>query len=205
MAEKLHAEQELADYKKRYPSVKKYRLGPGEGEVLLIVEQGKGPYKVPNPAFYLLPMFVRNSYVSSSVWLRDKEGKHKVQSEPLFDIEATAIKELEDRTGGIIAKKIAGTVVKHAAGAAVAKATNNETLGALATIALRLSDSADLRSWSTLPARLHIARLILPAGRRDLVVDMVGNNGVNSMGLKEFPGVEVKPGQITFLSYRNIE
>src|SRR5690606_17623576 len=103
----------------------------------------------------------------------------------------------------IIAKKVAGTVAKHAIGAGVAKATDSEAAGAITTLFLRLTDKADLRSWTTLPAQLQVARLALPAGRRDIELDMVDARGSTVKAVRRWSDVEIKPGRITFLTYRS--
>ncbi len=202
MAAKLKSSQEFQEYQEKYPNAKNWRLGKDYGEVVLIVEQGRVPYKIPHPGFYLLPKFTKNTYISDSVLLRDKDGSAKAQSAPLFDIEQTAIKELDDRTAGIIAKKMAGIVAKEAAGYAVEKATKSKELGALTAILLRVTDQADLRSWTTLPARLQIARLRLPVGKRDLAIDLVSQGGAVTQGIKIVSNFEVKPGRVQFLHYR---
>lgn len=202
MADRLRSSQELDEYKTKYKNVKSWRLGKETGEVILLVEQGLAPYKIPNPQWRRIPKFQRSIYQSDAVVLRDKSGSVKAVSAPLFDIEETAIKELEARTGGLIAKKIAGVVVKEAAAYGVAKATDSKALGALTSILLHATDQADTRSWLTLPARLHVARLMLPAGRHDLVVDMVAYGGKETPGMKVFEGVDIKGGKITFLHYR---
>lgn len=203
VTDKLKNLQELSEYLEKYPDQKgKYKLKKDEGEVILIVEQGRAPYKIPNPEFHLLPKFTRNHYPSDSVWLRDKEGKIKARSFPLFDIEQTAIHELGERTAGIIAKKVGGIVLKQAAAYGVEKATNSKELGAITAILLHLTDQADLRSWTTLPARLQIARMAIPSGRHDLLVDMVSGSGSVSPGVKTWAQVEIKAGRKIFLHYR---
>jgi hypothetical protein len=66
-----------------------------------------------------------------------------------------------------------------------------------------VTDQADLRSWVTLPAKLRIARLALPAGRHDLLLDMV--SGGSSRKVKTWENVQVKPGRINFLNLRVFE
>src|SRR5690606_10506589 len=61
IADKLQFTQEFQEFKKKFPSVTDYKLGKNEGEVILLLEVGKAPIKVPNPDFSLLPRFVRNS------------------------------------------------------------------------------------------------------------------------------------------------
>lgn len=203
LADKLKAEQEFGEYRKRYPATKEFRLGKNYGEVVLILEQGQVPIKVPNPAFNRIPQFQRRYYPSEHVKLRDSKNLRVVDSFPYFDIEETAIRELDNRMAAIIAKKVGGIVLKEVVAHQIEK--KNELLGALTRVFLHATDQADLRSWSTLPARLHIARLMLPAGRHDIVLDMVGQSGDVSSGVTRWDGVEIKPGKITFLNYRTVD
>src|SRR5690606_28779453 len=85
MAASLQAEQELAQYRKKFPKEKNYRLDGKTGEVVLLVEQGKVPIKVPHPNFRLLPKFQKRVYTSDYVVLRDKSAKKEAPSHPFFD------------------------------------------------------------------------------------------------------------------------
>ena len=146
-------------------------------------------------------MFIRRSYMSDYVSIRADDGA-EVRTYPLFDIEETAIKELKHETGGIIAKKLAGTAVKVGAGYAVEKLTGSEAAGVLTSLLLLSADHADLRSWTTLPARLQLARFSVPAGRHTLVLDMVSRYGSEMKGVKRWDAIDVKPGETVFLNYR---
>lgn len=201
MADLLRAGQEFEEFRRQYPS-EKFKVGKNEGQIVIFLEQGKIPIKVPHPNFNLIPKFQKRTYNDSYVWL-NVDQKWRVRTYPLFDIEAAAIKELDHRIAGMTAKKIAGAVVKHHIADQVGKQTNNEALGLLTALLLHGTDHADLRSWSTLPARMQVARLIVPAGRHDLTLDMVTTFGTESKAVKQFPGVEVKAGQTTFLNYRS--
>ncbi len=206
IADRLQATQELEEYKKDYPEEKDYKLGKKFGEVIVIFEQGRAPEKIPSHQMSLVPVFRRRNYGSREAIVRDVgDPANSMRSRPLFDIEQTAIRELDAKLAGIIAKKVAGTVAKHAIGAGVAKATDSEIAGILTTIFLRATDKADLRSWTTLPARLQIVRLKVPAGRRDIELDMVDASGGIIKGANRWQGVEVKPGRITFLNYRSLQ
>lgn len=201
VTDRLKSLPELEQYRKEYPEVKGWNFKKGEGEVVLILEQGKSPIKYPNPNFELIPLFRKNYYTSDYAWIREDIGNEKVRSYPLFDIEDTAIKELDAKAGAIIAKKIGGIAAKGAIATGIGMATNSKELGQLAFLALLLTDKADLRHWSTLPAKLHFARLRLPAGRHNIVVDIVVNSGIRE-NVKTFENVEVKAGRQTFLIYR---
>ncbi|MCP4570962.1 MAG: hypothetical protein GY838_01295 [bacterium] len=63
------------------------------------------------------------------------------------------------------------------------------------------TESADTRSWLTLPADVHLVRLALPAGTWDLEVLMTGPHG-SDLGMQVIEGVEVRSGDWTFLSRR---
>lgn len=200
-ADRLKSMPEFEAYRKEYPEAKDWKFAKNEGEVVLILEQGKSPVKYENPQFNLIPLFRRNYYTSDYAWVRAEKGDYKVRSYPLFDIEDTAIRELDARAGAIIGKKIGGIVAKGAIATGIGMATNSEDLGKLAFIALLLTDRADLRHWSTLPAKLHFARLRLPSGQHNILVDIVGN-GSTETAVKRFEKVVVKPGKQTFLIYR---
>lgn len=200
ITQKLGMEQEFDIYKAKFPDCKDYKIAKKEGEVVLLLEQGRAPYKVPREGFRLLPRFQRSQSVNQFVWLRSDDKKAK--SEPLYDIEATAEKELEHRIGLIMAKKLGGIVAKELVAAQVAKSTKSELAGALTRLALYAQDRADLRSWTFLPARLQIARLKLPAGKHTIALDTVQSFGGSVTGYKKWENVEVKAGKITFLNAR---
>lgn|GEM_PF-499341 len=63
------------------------------------------------------------------------------------------------------------------------------------------TESADTRSWLTLPDNLDLVRLSLPAGVYDLEVEVLGPRGRVLM-TRTLPGVEVRAGDWTFLSRR---
>jgi uncharacterized protein len=196
-----HDYDELEEYQKRFPDVTNYKIGKNQGEIILLLEQGRAPVKVPSPAFRLLPTFRRQNYTSDYAWLRVGEG-NRARTFSLYDVEATAIKELDHRTGLIIAKKVTGIVLKEVAAEIVAKETHSPIAGALTSILLHATDSADLRSWTTLPARLQLARLVVPAGRQDIDLDMVTNYGSVTRSVKRWTAIQVKPGEKVFLNYR---
>jgi len=64
-----------------------------------------------------------------------------------------------------------------------------------------VTESADTRSWLTLPESVHLARLSLPAGTYDLQVEVLDRQG-RSLGNITVPGVRVAAGDWTFISQR---
>jgi len=201
MASKLQAEQEFDEYHKRFPQITNYKIAKGQGEIVILLEQGKAPIKVPHPEFKLLPKFRKRYYSSDHVTIRDAQGTFSARSYPLYNIEETAIAQLDHRITLIATKKIAGLALKVAAGYAVEKATKSPLAGFLTTMALSATDHADLRSWTTLPATLQLARVTVPAGKHTVLVDVATREGYNHAGTRQF-NVDVKPGEIVFINYR---
>ena len=200
VADKLQSLEELAEFQKSFPEVINYRISKNEGEVILIFEQGRAPYKIPNPAFELVPIFARKFSNFKSATLRDQKGLASNRADLLFDIEGTAIYELQQKIVRLTAKKIGGMVAKRAMAYGVGQATKSREAEFLSYLLLSATDHADLRSWVTLPATLRLARITLPAGRHDLLLDRVA--GDDRRVVKKWEGVQVKAGQITFLNLR---
>jgi uncharacterized protein len=203
VADRLKALEELESYQKEYASVRPYTLPSQSGEVILLLEQGRAPLKVPNPQFDLIPMFRRLGSTFQRGILRDEQSSRGADAEILFDIEETAVRELDEKMKLIIASKVGGIVAKRAAAYGVGRLTKSREAEFLSFLLLSATDKADLRSWVTLPAKLRLARLSLPAGRHNLVLDMVFQG--RKVQMKKWENVVVKPGQISFLNLRVFE
>ncbi|MCB1182808.1 hypothetical protein KDM41_05195 [bacterium] len=64
-----------------------------------------------------------------------------------------------------------------------------------------VTESADTRSWLTLPEHLHLVRLSLPPGTYDLQVELLGYDG-RPLHTETIAGVAVDAGDWTFVSRR---
>lgn len=73
--------------------------------------------------------------------------------------------------------------------------------GLAANIFGAVTESADTRSWLTLPEHVNLARISLPPGTYDLQVELLGPKG-RRLSTQVIPGVEVLPGDWTFISRR---
>lgn len=133
------------------------------GEIIVLYENGISPLKRPNPEFHSLPKFYPR-YNPTRVAQVELNGVHKGTTAVLEDIEATAMQNLDEKYGGMIAKKIAGTAVKGAIGYGLAEKTNSPLLGIFTALLLMSADEADLRSWSLLPRDLQLVRISVEAG-----------------------------------------
>jgi hypothetical protein len=149
-------------------------------EIVVLFENGISPRKGPHPSMYSVPKFYpRFNPVSAgeAIVTSAADGAKttfKEKTERLMDIEAVAIENLDEKWGGILAKKIAGMVAKEAIGGAVDSRTGNSGLGALIKLALYASDQADTRSWQLLPKDLQIARIPVPPGTYTVQVQPLG-------------------------------
>jgi uncharacterized protein len=91
----------------------------------------------------------------------------------ITDVEALVRSAFERQKGAIVASALTRLIARGAAGAGagvgVARATDNAALGMLAALVTQATltavDTPDTRCWATLPARIAVARAVLPAGR----------------------------------------
>lgn len=102
-----------------------------------------------------------------------------VQLEQAVDVSAQVRKEWRKVEGKIIASAITRLVARLAVGQGIqAIAGQNSIGGFLASLgtqaALTALDTPDTRSWETLPARVAIARVKVPAGVHDVLLDARG-------------------------------
>jgi hypothetical protein len=95
-------------------------------------------------------------------------------TEPLLDVNLVAGQQLDKMMPMILARAVVRRAVKATvttAGAEAVKRRNRGSTGdavelgfAIANLLWTASERADTRSWSSLPAQIHVARLPLPAG-----------------------------------------
>jgi hypothetical protein len=79
--------------------------------------------------------------------------------------------------------------------------SQGEGWGALVNILGVVTESADTRAWSTLPEKILMSRLDLPAGEYDLGVDLYDHTGRRTGGFV-IEGVTIREGAVDFLNVR---
>lgn len=174
----------------------------GQGEIVVIYENGISPEKRANPQFASLPRFfarfnpVRTATISVRGASLEAGREQVLHPSILHDIEATAIAQLEERYGGLVGKKLAGIAAKEIVGNQIGRATNSEGLAFLTKIILHASDQADLRSWNLLPRDLQLARLTVNPGK---YVVRASPGGGHALPEKT---VQVEAGGKTFVVFR---
>lgn len=179
------------------------RRGARQGELIVLYENGISPLKHPNPQFNTLPKFYPryNPVRSARIEIREQdrttaEASVTTETQILEDIEATAIRNLDEKYGAMIAKKLAGIVAKEVAAKQIENATDSPLAGFLAKIFFYVSDTADIRSWSLLPRDLQLARIPLSPGTYKVRIQPIGS-------FKSFDReVKIAPGRKSFLNVR---
>lgn len=167
----------------------------GGSEIVLIFENGISPEKIPHPSWYSIPKF-RTRYNPVREAVVEIDGKERGRTEKLFDVEKIAMQNLDEKYGAIIAKKVAGVVVKESVAAGVSAATKEPLFGALLRLAFYASDQADVRSWKLLPRDFQIFRAPVEPGTHTVRIRPVGANGASERT------VQVAPGKKTFIALR---
>jgi uncharacterized protein len=188
-----------AELRRRFPDVPHEPLGPGEGQLVVVVEAGLSPEKEP----------INRPYVPDDVELitvpvyRDRGSPPSAQvsveggteaAVRVTSLSAVAKVHLEDRIGRLLARQLAGAVAKAGVAAGAGALTKSKEVGYLTFLLLNMGNEADLRSWLSLPAEFQLARFRLPGGRHRVQVDFAGR-----LSERE---VEVRPGRVTVVVLR---
>ena len=170
------------------------------GELVLLYQQGWGARKRPNPVWLRVPKLYPLRSRTAKARL-DITGAIGAETEKLFSVEQVAIQTLDDEYAGLIAKRIAGRVVKDTVANEIGK--KNKGLGNLARLAMDIVDQADLRQWSTLPQSLQVARVYLKEGTYKVRVQGLTGAGVPSGESMPEKEIVIQKGKKTFLNWRS--
>ncbi|HTM46610.1 MAG TPA: hypothetical protein VL137_16750 [Polyangiaceae bacterium] len=122
------------------------------------------------------------------------DGSSRVIEQALaVDLEAK--KAWDDIKGSVVASAITRLITRLVAGEVADKASGGGTLGTILSLVtqatLTATDTPDTRSWSTLPARITVARFTIPAGTH--WVDL------GARGRSERYKITVRPGDWALL------
>ena len=162
-----------------------------------------------------IPYFDARSDQISFLQLR--VGNQTFRTTMLEDISSTAVQNLKDDynslklqvAAGIVTKAaasiLAGIIAKELAEQLGAKKGLGSLLGTLAGagtgIALFSQIGPDLRSWHTLPAKLHVGRIMLPPGKHHVTIQYIGPAGILTTKTME---IEIKKGEKTIFNTRTL-
>ncbi len=152
------------------------------------------------------PEYVQDPYLISGSLV--KAGNAQAESLLMEDISSIARQTLSERNTAIRLRAIARATIKFVlAGTASSEVEKRggAALGLLARIVTNATaaatETADTRSWTTLPAQIRMARLTAPPGRQDVTVMFMRGDG-STDGNVVFRNVMVEKGRRTYLHYR---
>ena len=160
------------------------------------------------------PKYVPRPYSIARMEPRVAGAAQITGPELVEDIGAIAEKDLEDRKGRIYAKTVARAAIKFAIqkGAEVAARQADNEYGSLLSAGTQIvgnlaryaSEQADKRVWSTLPDKIYMSSMVLPAGTHDVEIDFVTAQS-SVVESRTIPQVEVAPGGRRFIVVRTVK
>ncbi len=163
----------------------KENMAKGLGEIVILASTGLVAHRYENSLMEQDPMSGRVYRIAlpgladaSDVISRIEFKARKVHalSEPVEDFSVAAERTLDDEMPGLVAKAIARNIAKNAAANEIGE--QNAIAGLFANFAAAASESADVRSWSSLPARVHIIRAaVKPGEHAGFVVEYFNSQG----------------------------
>ncbi len=198
---------EYKKWRKKYPEVEfnpqDFNLKK-EGRLTVIYLQGWGPRKRPDPQAPLMPMLVGVTNETQSGKLM-VNGKAMATTELVYNTQEAAIKTLMADRPALIARRVAARVAREAAARAAGRDDNTGAAATIAFLAMQVTERADLRQWSFLPASVQVAQISIPPGEYDVAI--LGMSwGQNPSGERsESMKVTIKPGTTQFLIWRSVK
>ncbi len=150
----------------------------GNGQIVVLVQQGWGPRKEPDPGNFRFPILrsVPSNTKAAKVEFPVGAGQPSVITHEIYNVTEAAIATLNDDRGALLARRLGGVVAKEIAADQIRQ--KNELLGLAAWVTLHVTDRADLRQWSTLPSTIQMARIFAKPGTYNINlvgVDAAGN------------------------------
>ena len=201
-AQRLGMTDEVAKYRAALPA--DLPQSPDQAELVIFLATGRIPEKQPGNV--ILPPSIRFSFPYYSQTSSPRPGirilPDNFHALPVLstDLAQVAHDALEKRRLQIIARETVRVAAKETIAQSVGRDHGNAAEIAV-RIGLFLLEEPDVRSWQTLPGRLALIRIPLPAGqhRLQLQVGPPGPGGRQSIDLAD---IELRPGQRVFRSVR---
>jgi uncharacterized protein len=121
----------------------------------------------------------------------DHRGVVETRTARVEDLDAQAAQAFREKESTVLLRAIVRGLGKFLASEAAHD--KDETLGALVNLIGAATETADTRSWTTLPEAILAARLDLPAGTYRLEADVVDGQG-HTVNRVDFGEVDVREG-----------
>lgn len=202
LTRELGLDEEFAELRERFPEtlLPERRPAPDE-ELIVVASTGLVPRRVEvsqvhqditNGKIYRLslPVLVnRDSRVSRVVAILP-DGQ-QVRADPVADLEPAARATLEAEMPGLIARAIARNLVKNRV--ANEAGEENPGLELFVNFVSAVMENADVRSWSTLPAKQYLLRIPLDPETKSVALEMRDSAG-RVLHAETFDNIEIHRG-----------
>lgn len=165
MSFKLGAEQQFADYQKRFPDLPKPSRKTGN-QVFVLYFDGVVSHKVertvvlPSPNFEQLIRISMPGYPSAAQKIRSAQlrfPKQQLSTETVENLEVLVREDLDKETPSILLLTTTRALAKYELVRRVNQQDN--LIGLLLNIATVVTERADLRSWNMLPGNIQFGYL----------------------------------------------
>lgn len=170
-----------------------------KGELIIIYQQGWGPEKRARQQYRFPELYPVPSQTHSASVIVDQ---HTDRTQVVYNIEKVSIETLEKDFGALVARRVGGIAAKAVVADQLRQ--KNQLLGDLAWIAMNVADRADLRQWSTLPATIQMARIVLPPGQYKVTLQGLDYSGSPTSDSLSDKAIVIRPGQKTFVNWRSL-
>jgi hypothetical protein len=137
-----------------------------------------------------LPQLVpHQSQVAYSTVRTEQSGSpYETMTERVYDVGATAKKNLDDQFPALMVRAAARGAIKYGVAQGIGQGVRASINGneaqlvgllatAIATMMVIASEEADIRNWQTLPGEIQIGRLWLPPGMYTITIDSFDQEG----------------------------
>jgi len=198
LAKQAGRDDAYAELVAKYPDVPHEPLTPGESQVVVVVEAGLSPEKqraardgAEGGNVIEVPEYRDRGRAPA---VRVALGDTSQRAVTVTSMAEVARVHLDHRIGRMLAKQLAGAVVKAGLSAGVGALTKSEEVAALTFLLLNATNAPDLRSWLSLPAEFQVARFRVASGSHTVRVEAGGRTTEHT--------VDVKPGRVGLVVVR---
>lgn len=214
LGRRLGMREDVAAFERRFPSAADTPADgtgilAGKARLVVLYEEGLAPQKSEMSIAYPLSSGDALGAVALPTYASAPPGPVPVavkvggctvgRTAPICNVPALAARALSEQMPGILTRQVARALAKGA-GAKAAKEAGGD-LGALAaTLYNILSEQADLRSWLSLPAHMHVLSAWVEPGETSVTLSAPGGGTVWTS-----PAVTFRAGRTTLLVVARID
>ncbi|WP_455203426.1 COG3014 family protein [Kaarinaea lacus] len=218
LADQQGLNEELRTYKQKF-AIEQWQDAfqrRRSGELIFVLNSGLAPVKKEKSVNALAPrsgQFVRVAVpdyqtradnvhrVKVLVKNKSTQEEQTVNAELVQNIDLIAIKTLESQMPAIMLRAAARAVAKYNVTKQVQQ--QDQALALLTNIINVLTETADTRSWLTLPKNIYLARAALAPGQYDLKVEFLTAGGV-MVGQKNYNDISIEQNKTRYISYHRV-